>query len=143
VAAVPDDEAVPTPDERSRVDVAPPTLRAAVWLLTVEAVGAGGLAAVEAARLLTSRPERADFGVVLVGMLVGLTVLLVALARWLARRRRGARGPAAALHLFGLALAYYMLEAGVVLGSVLVLVVCFGGLGLLLAPPTTRALGLR
>lgn len=65
------------------------------------------------------------------------------LARALARRRAWARGPAIVMELMLPALGYYMIIGGLPWLGVPVLLLGLTGAGLLLAPASREALGLR
>jgi hypothetical protein len=121
---------------------APATLRWAVRLLYLEA---GALAVVTAYLVYQDLTATATSLTVAIALTVfaALAALAVgALARALARRAAGARGPAVVVQLMLLVISYYMVQAGLLwLGVPLILLGLAVG-GLLLAPATTRALGL-
>jgi uncharacterized membrane protein YhaH (DUF805 family) len=119
----------------------PPTLRWAVWLLWAEAVGLAALTAYLVYESLTATAnDRSSALFVTLFAAVG-AVILVLLGRALARRRPAARAPAIVLELMLLPVGYYMTQGGMGwLGIPLIalgLLVC----GLLLSPPSTKALG--
>jgi hypothetical protein len=124
-------------------DALPPTLRGAVALLSVEAAGLAVLTAIELHDLFTVPARYPQWAVALGVVLTGLTVLVAFLAYRLSRRRGGGRNSAVALHVLALPVGYYLLQAGRVEYGLLAFAVCVAGVALLLAPPTTRALGLR
>jgi hypothetical protein len=122
---------------------APTTLRAAVALLYAEAAGLAVLTVVEVYDTLTREATSHDFAVFLAVVLVLLTGLVAFLAYRLSLRRGGARNPAVALHVLALPVGYYLFDAGRHGFGVLAFAICVAGAGLLLAPPTTRALDLH
>jgi hypothetical protein len=124
-------------------DALPPTLRAAVALLAAEALGLAVLTAIELYDLATVPARYPQWAVALGVLLALLTVLVAFLAYRLAHRRGGGRNTAVALHVLALPVGYYLIQAGEVAYGLLAFAVCAAGAGLLLAPPTTRALGLR
>ena len=119
-------------------DDGPLSLRLAVLLLWVEAALVGVLAVLDALKLVTGHPEKPGLAAVLVAMVAAVALLLALLGRWLARRRRWARGPAIVLQLMALPVAYFMVtgEGSVAtrVGGVLVAALALAGAGLLLAP---------
>lgn len=120
---------------------APTTLRAAVWLLFAEAAGMVGLTAYLAYELLTADAVDLTSAGMLTAFAALGAVALFLLGRTLGQGRAGARGPAIVLQLMLCAVGYYMIQGGLawlgVLAIALGLLVC----GLLLAPASTRALG--
>jgi hypothetical protein len=121
----------------------PSTLRGAVVLLYAEALGLALLAAVEIYDVITTNVTQPQWAVTLAAILVLLTVLFGGLGFLLSRRRGGARNPAVALHLLALPVGYYLIQAGRVGFGVCAFALCLAGVALLVAPPTTKALGLR
>lgn len=121
---------------------APATLRWVVWLLILEAIGIGLVGAFLVYEDLTA--EATDLGAALTVTVFAFAsaVALALLARALWRRRAGARGPAVVLQLFLLPIGYYMIQGGLGWLGVPVIVAGLLGCGLLVAPDTTRALGL-
>jgi hypothetical protein len=124
------------------VDTLPGTLRWAGWLLRGEAVALGLLAAFLISEDLTATATDVVSALLITAFAVGGAVVLWALAVALGRRRAGARAPAIVLQLMLVPVGYYMLQGG--LGWLGVGLIALGVLvcGLLLSPPTTRALGL-
>ncbi len=120
----------------------PATLRWAVGLLYLEA---GALAVVTAYLIYQDLTAAATSLTVAIALTVfaALGALAVgALARALARRSAGARGPAIVVQLMLLVISYYMVQAGLFwIGVPLILLGLAVG-GSLLAPATTRWLGL-
>jgi hypothetical protein len=121
----------------------PLTLLCAVVLLALESLGLAVLSAIWIRDVLTQTAAQRQWAVTAAVVLVLLTVLFGLLAWWLWQGRPGARNPAVVLHLLALPLGYYMISGSLALAGILALVVCATGIGLLLAPPTTRALNLR
>jgi hypothetical protein len=120
----------------------PGTLTWAVRLLLAEAAGLGVVAAYLVYQDLTAAAAS-------VGVAVALTVAaalgalgVATVARSLARRSAGARGPAVVVQLMLLVTSYYMLQAGQLWLGVPLIALGAGAGILLLAPPTTKALGL-
>jgi hypothetical protein len=124
-------------------DALPVTLRAAVVLLYAEAVGLALLTAVELYELFTVEARYPQWAIAMSILLVLLTALVAFLAYRLSRRRGGGRNTAVALHVLALPVGYYMIQAGLVSYGLLAFAICVAGVALLLAPPTTRALGLH
>jgi hypothetical protein len=122
---------------------APVTLRIAVQLLRVEAVGFLVLEGFWIRELLTQQAARPQWAVTVAVLLPLFAVLCGVLATFLSRRRGGARNPAVVLHLLAMPVGYYMITGGVPAFGALAIAVCVGGIGVLVAPPTTRALGLH
>ncbi|HEX6967316.1 MAG TPA: hypothetical protein VF174_00585 [Micromonosporaceae bacterium] len=120
----------------------PPPLRWAVWLLKGEAVAVGLLAAYLIYEDLTAVATDMVSALMVTGFAVAGAVALWALAVGLGRCRPAARAPAIVLQLMLFPVGYFMTEAGLGwLGLPLIglgLLVC----GLLLSPPTNRALGM-
>jgi hypothetical protein len=128
-------------------DDGPTTLRLAILLLWAESALVGALAAVEVAKLIGGHPQKPGLAAVLAAMVAATAVLLAQLGRWLARRRRWARGPAIVLQLLALPVAYFMITgAGGLatrIGGVLITLVALAGAGLLLAPSSRLGLTIR
>jgi hypothetical protein len=124
-------------------DALPVTLRSAVVLLYAETAGLAVLTAVELYDLFTVEARYPQWAIAMSILLVSLTALVGFLAYRLSRRRGGGRNTAVALHVLALPVGYYMIQAGLVGYGLLAFAVCAAGVALLLAPPTTRALGLR
>jgi hypothetical protein len=118
----------------------PATLRAAVWLLAVEAVVLVGLTLVLLYGVLrgAAQTQQGAWGVIAYTAVIAAT--LGGLARALHRRRGFARGPAIVGHLLLLPVGYTMATNGQpVLGPVVVLV-GLAGAALLLTPATRLAM---
>jgi hypothetical protein len=120
----------------------PTTLRWAVWLLLAEAFALGAVAAFLAYQDITGIATNLAVALGVTGFAVAAVAALVAVARALSRRRPGARGPAIVLQLMLVATAYYMLQAGLLWLGVPIIAVALLICGLVVSPPTTRALGL-
>jgi hypothetical protein len=121
----------------------PGTLRWAVWLLRAETVGVGLVAAFLVYADATAAATNLTSAILVTAFAVGVAVMLWLLGSALTSRRAGARAPAIVLQLMLLPIGYYMAAAG--LGWVGVPLMALGLLvaGLLVSPPTTRALGLQ
>lgn len=120
----------------------PTTLRAAVTLVWVEAVGVGGVAVFLVYELFAAEPTSLTGALFVTACAVAAAAALAALARALNRRSGAARGPAVMLQLLLLPVGYYMLDSHLAWLGVTLLLVGLVTAGLLVAPPSTRALGL-
>jgi len=120
---------------------APSTLRSAVWLLFAEAAGLGVLTLYLLYEDLTATANDLASALFLTVFAAAGAAVLFLLGRALTHGKAAARGPAIVLQLMLLPVGYYMIQGGLAwLGAPLIalaLVVC----GLLLAPPSSRALG--
>lgn len=123
----------------------PVTLRVAVGLLLVEAVGVLIVAGLVVDVLLSEYPGHLwgrqpvaimAFGAVIAAALAGLGWQLL-------RRRAWARGPAVALELFFLPAGYYLTHSGVWALGIPVSAAALTCIVLLLAPASRAALGIR
>ncbi len=131
------DSAVDTSGARS-----PATLRWAVRLLSAEAAALAVVTAYLVYQDLTATATSLTVAIALTVFAALGALAVAALARALHRRSAGARGPAIVVQLMLLVVSYYMLQGGLYwLGVPLILLGPVVG-GLLLAPATTRALGL-
>ncbi len=134
-----------TPEPPAPVGVTPnpSTLRAAVALILLEAAGAALLTAYLAWRDLTgaARDIGVAIGVTLFALLA--TVVLASVGRALARRRSGARGPAVVLQLMIMVVGYYMAQSPLTGAGIALIALGLVTGGLIVSPPTTRALGLH
>ena len=119
-----------------------PTLRWAVRLLAVEALGLVALAIYVAwATLAKTTTSKQGAGALLALIIVG--VLIVAgLSRALSNLKTWARGPAIVLELLLLPIGYTMITNDLAYVGIPVVLVGLFGAGLLLAPATRAALGL-
>jgi hypothetical protein len=121
----------------------PGTLRAAVALLFIEAVGVGAVAGLFAYEGVTQHVTSTGTALAVVLFPAGIAVLLALLGWLLARRRAWARGPAIVLELLLLPIGYYLTTGGAAwLGVPAILLGLTCG-GLLLAPASRTALGIR
>jgi hypothetical protein len=120
----------------------PITLRVAVWLIRLEAVAAGVVTAYLVWQDLTVRTAdlAAAIGVTVFALLA--VAVLGTVGHALARRRAGARGPAVVLQLMVIVIGYYMTQGGLTWPGVVLIVLGLITGGLVVSPPTTRALGL-
>jgi hypothetical protein len=126
--------------EKSVVDN-PPTLVWAVRLLLLECVGLAGLTIYLVVLLITS--DDADpavaGGLIVLSAIAAVSVFF--LARGLGRRARGSRGPTIVVQLFVIAAGGFLVQVHPVwLGVVLMALGALVG-ALVVAPPSTRALG--
>lgn len=123
-------------------DALPGPLRWAVWLLVGEALGVALIAAFLVYEDLTATATNLLVAVFVTGFAALVAIAFFALARALARRRPGARGPAIVLQLMLLPIGFFMVQGG--LGWVGIPLIALGLLvcTLLVSPPTTKALGL-
>lgn len=133
------------PDRPSEADAdnrGPATLRWAVLLLLAEAAGLTLLTAYLIVQDLTA--DANDLGVaVALTVFAALAALgVAAVGRALHRRSAAARGPAIVFQIMLLGIASYLIQSDLMWlgGPLLSLGLAVGGL--LVAPPTTRALGL-
>jgi hypothetical protein len=120
----------------------PATLVWAVRLLFAEAVALVVLAGYLLVLDFTGDLTSLTVAIALTGFVVVAAVVVVLVARALARRSSHARGPAIVVQLFVIASGGFVLQTGTAwIGALLM---AFGiGVGLLcVVPPTTRALGL-
>jgi hypothetical protein len=120
----------------------PITLWVAVWLIRLEAVAAGVVTAYLVWQDLTVRTAdlAAAIGVTVFALLA--VAVLGTVGHALARRRAGARGPAVVLQLMVIVIGYYMTQGGLTWPGVVLIVLGLITGGLVVSPPTTRALGL-
>jgi hypothetical protein len=121
--------------------IPPATLVWAVRLLFAEAVGLAALTAYLIVLDLTADADSVPVAIALT-VLAAIGVLFVYfVARALASRRSGARGPAIVIQLMVIASGGFLLQTGPLWGG-LVLMVLGVLVGLLIVlPPSTRALG--
>ena len=120
---------------------APATLRAAVWLLFAEAAGMVGLTLYLAYELLTADAVDITSALLLTVFAAFGALALFLIGRTLGRGRAGARAPAIVLQLMLCAIGYYMIQGGVAWLGVLLIALGLLLCGLMLAPASTRALG--
>jgi peptidoglycan/LPS O-acetylase OafA/YrhL len=122
---------------------APGTLRWAVRLLFVQAVGVAVVAGVLVYAAFTERAVSLPSAVATVAVPCGLAALLAALGWQLNRRRSWARGVAIVLELLLLLIGYTMISGGAAWAGIPLMVLSFGGAALLLAPSSREALGIH
>ncbi|GIM92547.1 hypothetical protein [Paractinoplanes toevensis] len=119
----------------------PRTLVFAVWLLYLECAGLTGLTAYLVYRDLTAETLEVGVAVSLTVMTALAAVVVFFLARSLARRARGARGPSIVVQLFVIAAGGFLVQVGPLwLGIILMIIGALTGV-LAVVPPSTRALG--
>jgi hypothetical protein len=121
----------------------PVTLRIAVLLLFAEAAGVAAVAVVFAYDGLTQKATSTGAAVSVVVFPAGLAVLLALLGWHLIRLRSWARGPTIALELLLLPLGYSMVVGGAAWLGVPAIVAGLACTGLLVAPASRQALGIR
>jgi hypothetical protein len=117
------------------------TLWVAIGGLVVEALGALAGAVLLTLAAATGPSVSTASAVVTVAVAVGLAVLFAALARLLARRVRGARGPALVLQLLLIPIGWYA-RGGTPWVGIPLLVIAAGSAVALLAPTTRTELGI-
>jgi hypothetical protein len=122
----------------------PRTLRIAIGLLLFQAIGILVLAGLVAAGVAQENPADLKGQEVLAPLIFAavLALTLAALGWQLARRRAWARGPVVALELLFLPAGYYLLADVAWLGAV-VIVLALACIGLVIAPASRAALGIR
>jgi hypothetical protein len=121
--------------------IAPATLVWAVRLLFAEAVGLAVLTAYLIVLDLTADADSVPVAIALTVLAAIGVFFIYFVARALARRRSGARGPAIVIQLMVIASGGFLLQTGP-LWAGLVLMVLGVGVGLLtVLPASTRALG--
>ncbi|SCL41270.1 hypothetical protein GA0074692_6231 [Micromonospora pallida] len=123
-------------------DPLPTTLSWAARLLWGEAVALGLVAVWLAYENLTADAFDLASAVLITVFAAGGALALWALGTALARRRAGARAPAIVLQLMLLPVGWYMIQGGLGWLGVPLMVLGVGVCALLLAPASTRALGL-
>jgi hypothetical protein len=122
--------------------VLPGTLRWAVWLLIGEAVAVALVAAYLVYEDLTGTANDIVVALAVTAFAAGGAALLFVLARALAGRRGGARGPAIVLQLMLLPIGYFMIQGGLAWAGVPIIAVAVAVGALLVTPSSTKALGL-
>jgi len=129
--------------EPGHVTRAPATLRWAVWLLAVQAVALAGVTGLFVYEDITARPGNMSDALATTAYFAVLTLIFAVLAWYLRQHRSWARGPAIVLELLSLPVGYLMLQAGQVWLGPPVMLLGLTGAGLLLAPASRGALGIR
>jgi hypothetical protein len=122
-------------------DPAPTTLRWAVLLLRAEAVALGLVAVWLIWSDLTARTTDLTSALLVTAFAVAGAAALWALGGALARRKAGARAPAIVLQLMLLPVGWYMIQGGLGWLGLPLMALGLAVTGLLVSPPTTRALG--
>ena len=122
---------------------APPSLRWAIGLLAGEAVVIAGLAGLAGYSDLTGAADDPGTGWGITGFAAGFAALVAFLAWALTRRHGWARAPALVTELMLLPIGYYMITGGQPWFGVPVLLLGLVGAGLLIAPASREALGVR
>ncbi|MEV0713962.1 hypothetical protein [Asanoa sp. NPDC050611] len=120
---------------------APTTLRAAVWLLFAQAAGMVVLTAYLGYEVLTADATDITSALLLTVFAAFGAVALFLLGRALGHGRAGARGPAIVLQLMLCAVGYYMIQGGLAWLGVVLIALGLGLCALMIAPATSRALG--
>ena len=120
----------------------PGTLRAAVLLIAAEAVAMGALACFLMYEDLTGTATNLVGALFVTACAIAVAATLGAIARALHHRRGGGRGLAIVLQLMLLPVGYYMIKGGLAWLGVPAIALGVGVAGLLIAPASTRALGL-
>jgi hypothetical protein len=119
----------------------PGTLTWAVRLLLLQAAGLAVLTAYLIIRLLTADDVHVGVAVALIVLAALGAAAIVVVARSLARRISGARGPAIVVQLFVIATGGFLIQTGPLwAGLLLILLGLLVGL-LVVLPASTRALG--
>lgn len=119
----------------------PDTLRWAVRLLRAEAVALGLVAVWLIWSDLTATTTVLTSALLVTAFAVAGAAALWALGGALARRKSGARAPAIVLQLMLLPIGWYMIQGGMGWLGVPLMALGLGVTGLLVSPPTNRALG--
>jgi hypothetical protein len=120
----------------------PTPLRWAVLLIAAEAAAVGGLALFLVYEDITATATSLTGALLVTAFAAGAALVLGALARALWHRRGGARGPAVVLQLMLLPVGYYMIRGGLAWLGAPLMALGIGVCALLVAPASTRALGL-
>ncbi|WBB79395.1 hypothetical protein O7606_25070 [Micromonospora sp. WMMD882] len=123
-------------------DPVPATLSWATRLLRAEAVALALVAVWLVYENLTAEAQDLTSALLITLFAAGGAVALWALGSGLARRRAGARAPAIVLQLMLLPIGWYMIQGGLGWLGAPLMALGVGVCALLLAPATTRALGL-
>ncbi len=121
----------------------PPSLRWAVALLVVEALGVAGVTGFFGYEDVTAAADSIRNGVALTVYFGVLAALLGLLAWFLHRRRAFARAPAIVLQLLLAAVGSLMIKGGAAWLGVPVILLGLVGAGLLLTAATREALGIH
>lgn len=131
------------PPEPSRTEgPLPASLAWAIRLLYAEGIGVGLVAAFLIYEAITQPASDVRAAVSLTVFAVAAAAALGGLAYALSRRRQWARSPAVVLQLMLLPVGYYMATGGSPWFGVPIGLVGLTVVGLLMSPPSTRALGI-
>jgi hypothetical protein len=133
----------PGRSESSPGDPLPATLRAAVGLLSAQAAVVAVMVAYLVYKDLTARVVIWRDAMIVTGFAALVAVLLGVLALALTRSRGWARGPAVVMELMLLPIGWFMVSGGLAWLGVPVFLLGLLGAGLLVAPATREALGVR
>jgi hypothetical protein len=121
----------------------PPTLRWAIGLLFAEAVVVALIVVFLIYEDVTGTVVSWRDAVIVTGFAAMMAALLGLCGLALARRRAWARGPAVVLELMLLPVGWFMVAGGLVWLGVPVFLLGLVGVGLLIAPATREALGMK
>lgn len=119
----------------------PPTLRVAVLLLKAQAVVVGAIAIFLVFKDLTSTFAALSIALGVTLFTVAASAVIYAIARALGHHRGGARAPGIVVQLMVTAIGYYMIQGGLVWLGVALIALAVLVIGLIVSPPSTRALG--
>ncbi|WP_373313958.1 hypothetical protein [Planosporangium flavigriseum] len=133
----------PAPESPPPGNRPPAALRAAVGLLLAQAVVVALIVAFLVYKDITARVVVLRDALIVTGFTVLVAVVLAALGWALSRRRAWARGPAVVMELMLLPIGWFMISGGLAWLGVPVLALGLVGAGLLVAPATREALGVR
>ena len=121
----------------------PATLRWAIWLLLVEATGVAVLAGLLLYADLTATASNTSRALAVTAYAVIMAGVLALLGVNLARRRKWPRGPAIAIQLLLLPIAYYLIKGGAAWLGIPVGAAAITVTALLVTPTTREALGIH
>jgi hypothetical protein len=121
----------------------PPTLRWAIGLLFAEAVVVALIVVFLIYEDVTGTVVSWRDAMIVTGFAAMMAALLGLCGLALARRRAWARGPAVVLELMLLPVGWFMVAGGLVWLGVPVFLLGLFGVGLLIAPATREALGMK
>lgn len=119
----------------------PATLRWAVWLLYVEALGAAVVTGFLLYASLTQKAATLGSAVSVVAFMAGMAVLLGLLGVLLSRRKAAARAPAIVLEMLFLPIGYYVVQGGLPWLGIPLMAAGLVCASLLLAPSSRGYLG--
>jgi hypothetical protein len=122
---------------------APTALRAAIGLLFAQATVVALIVVFLVYKDVTADVVSWRDAIIVTGFAALIAALLGGLALALTRRRAWARGPAVVLELMLLPIGWFMISAGIAWLGVPVFALGLLGAGLLVAPATREALGVR